>query len=190
MSARGRTGKSDTGSGTVLPGRARPRRVGGGRGRAPIPERTILGLSTGRALILAVVVLVLALTLAVPLRTYLTQRSDLERVATERAQLERELDELRKLEEKYTDPAYIDTQARQRLRFVRPGETPYQVQLPGDYREPEPVAAEESRSPGPWYSDLWQSVARPDASTEPPPPPPMPLEPAEPEDREQGEPTG
>ncbi|MDV7246513.1 MULTISPECIES: FtsB family cell division protein [Rhodococcus] len=177
-------------TGKVLPGRARPRRIGatGEAARIPRSEHTILGLSTGRALILVVVVLLLALTLAVPLRTYLTQRGEADRVAAEQVQLEEELAELRILEERYSDPAYIEAQARGRLRWVRPGDTPYQVQLPGDYKEPEKREEKDAEMAGPWYSDLWKTVSEPPVAPEvqptpapaPVPPPPAPLEPGEP----------
>lgn len=173
-------------AGTVLPGRARPRKVNAKPHPKTLqPEHTILGLSTGRALILAVVVLVLALTLAVPLRNYMTQRGEAEQVAAKRVELERQLDDLRVLEELYSDPAYIETQARERLRFVRPGDTPYQVQLPGDYQEPETPEEEAEKLPGPWYRDLWKTISEPQPEPAPPPPPapappPPPLEPGVP----------
>lgn len=180
-------------AGTVLPGRARPRKVSAKpRPKALAPEHTILGLSTGRALILAVVVLVLALTLAVPLRTYMTQRGEAERVAAHRVELERQLHELRILEERYSDPAYIEAQARERLRFVQPGDTPYQVQLPGDYKEPKSPEEKAEKLPGPWYRDLWKTISepQPEPTPAPPPGPAAPPPPSMPPPLEPGEPTG
>ncbi|NGP05283.1 septum formation initiator family protein [Rhodococcus sp. 14C212] len=168
-------------------GRARPTRVGTPRESRPArAERTFFGLSTGRAVVLALVVCGLALTLAVPLRTYVSQRSEAERVAAERAQLEQEIVALREQKAQIEDPAWIRAQARERLRFVMPGETPYQVQLPGDYQEPVTEQTEELPSTGAWYSDLWQSVSVPAPEPEPAPVPrQMPVAPPEP-----GEPTG
>ncbi|NLG55197.1 MAG: septum formation initiator family protein [Rhodococcus sp.] len=161
----------------------------GGRGRTAKAsnraEHTILGLSTGKALVLAMVVLGLALTLAMPLRTYLTQRAEAERLAAEQVQLEKDIADLTILREQYTDPAYIEAQARERLRFVKPGDTPYQVQLPGDYQEPEKAEDADDIHTGPWYSDLWKSVSVPESEKEPPPPPRMPVMEEEP-----GEPVG
>ncbi|MDJ0414935.1 FtsB family cell division protein [Rhodococcus opacus] len=177
-------------TGKVLPGRARPRRVGAaGAARTMRSEHTILGLSTGRALVLVMVVLLLALTLAVPLRNYLTQRGEADRVAAEQVQLEKDLQELRILEERYSDPAYIEAQARGRLRWVKPGDTPFQVQLPGDYKEPEKPEEKDAEMAGPWYSDLWKTISEPPAEPEVQPapapappvvPPPVPPEPGEP----------
>lgn len=144
-----------------------------------------MGLSTGKALILAMVVLALALTLAMPMRTYLTQRADGDRLEAERVQLEKDIADLTIREQQYTDPVYIEAQARERLRFVKPGDIPYQVQLPGDYKEPETHENSDDTLTGPWYSDLWKSVSEIDTETEPPPPPRMPVIEEEP-----GEPTG
>lgn len=87
-------------------------------------DRTILGLSTGKAVILAIVVCALALTLAVPMRTYFTQRAEAAQLAQERKDLEADLARLRDRRAQQQDPAYIRSEARDRLRLVLPGETP------------------------------------------------------------------
>lgn len=125
------------------------------------PERTIFGLSTARAVILAVVVCALALTLAVPLRTYFTQRSDAARVEAERVQLEQELADLHTQRGQQQDPAFIKAEARERLRLVMPGETPYQVQLPGAYEADQARRNAPPPHEGPWYSDLWHTISEP-----------------------------
>ncbi|MFD3810974.1 septum formation initiator family protein [Rhodococcus sp. NPDC058639] len=171
---RGRSGAS---------GRARPTRVGATDAARRNQERTFLGLSTGRAAILALVVCALALTLAVPLRTYVSQRSEAEQLAREREQLETEIAALQEKKAHIEDPAWIRAQARERLRFVMPGDVPYMVQLPGDV--PPELEEEEPESPttGAWYSDLWRSVAEPPPEPETEPlPQPMPVAPPEPGD--------
>lgn len=125
------------------------------------PERTFFGLSTGRAVVLAVVVCALALTLAVPLRTYLTQRAEADRLVAEQLDLERQLDELQRQKEQIDDPAWIASQGRERLGLVRPGETPYKVQLPGDYKPPAKDVPPPPPSTGAWHSDLWQTLTGP-----------------------------
>ncbi|MFZ2173294.1 MAG: septum formation initiator family protein [Rhodococcus sp. (in: high G+C Gram-positive bacteria)] len=194
-SSGGADGKPDAtdDAGKVLRGRARPRRVGtSAAARLARSDHTILGLSTGRALVLVVVVLLLALTLAVPLRTYLTQRGEADRVAAEQLQLEKDLKELRILKERYSDPAYIEAQARGRLRWVKPGDTPIQVQLPGDNKEPEKPEEEDPETAGPWYSDLWTTISEPPAEpkVQPAPAPALPPAPLLPVPPEPGEPTG
>jgi cell division protein FtsB len=92
-----------------------------------------LGLSTARrAAVLAVVVCALALTVAVPLRNYVAQRHELAAVAEQQARLRTEVDALAAERAALSDPAHVEALARERLGYVRPGETPYRVQLPGD----------------------------------------------------------
>ncbi len=165
-------------------GRARPTRVGASRdSRRNRTERTVLGLSTGRAVVLALVVCGLALTLAVPLRTYVSQRSEAEQLAAERVQLEQEIAALEEQKARMEDPAWVRAQARERLRFVVPGDIPYQVQLPGDGPPEREEVEPERPTTGAWYSDLWLSVSEPAAEPEPEPvPQQMPVVPPEPGD--------
>jgi hypothetical protein len=64
---------------------------------------------------------------------------------------------------RWDDPAYVVAQARERLGYVFPGETPYRVV------DPEVVATEPNDVSGaietpvttvlaPWYSTLWDSI--------------------------------
>jgi len=128
-------------------------------------EHTILGLSTGRAVVLALVVCGLALTLAMPLRTYVSQRSEAEQLAQERERLELEIAALEDQKAHIDDPAWVAAQARSRLQFVMPGDIAYRVQLPGDSVPVDDPQEPQRRTTGAWYSDLWLSV------TEPPPEP-------------------
>ncbi len=101
--------------------------------RAARATRGALGLSTARrAALLAVVVCALALTVAVPLRNYVSQRHELAAVAAQQQQLEAEAAQLRAERASMDDPAHVEALARARLGYARPGETPYRVELPGD----------------------------------------------------------
>lgn len=114
--------------------------------------------STRRAATLAMVVCALALSVAVPLRTYLSQRAEIHAAEGRLADLEREHRELTSRRERLRDPAQIEAEARQRLQYVRPGEVPYIVQLPETTgAAPEPVPA--PKPPTPWYERLWTSIA-------------------------------
>ncbi len=124
-------------------------------------DRTILGLSTGKAVILAIVMGALALTLAVPLRTYFTQRAEAAHLAQERIELEADLAKLRDRRAQQQDPAYVRSEARDRLRLVMPGETPYIVQVPGIEAPAPPAAPTQSKAPEPWYTELWRSISQP-----------------------------
>jgi cell division protein FtsB len=108
--------------------------------------------------ILAVVVCALALTLAVPLRTYVGLQSDARAAAADRQALEDRVQELTIRKNQTDDPAYITAQARERLGFVMPGETPYQVQLPGARARSDSENDAPTAATGPWYSSLWSSA--------------------------------
>lgn len=123
-------------------------------------KRAILGLSTTRrAAVFATVVCALALSVAVPLRTYLSQRSNVQAQEQRQAELRTQVDELERRKAQLADPAQTQIEARKRLRYVMPGETPYMVELPDQAVNPgqgEPAAA--PARPGSWYEDLWGSV--------------------------------
>ncbi|MFD3506034.1 septum formation initiator family protein [Nocardia sp. NPDC058666] len=124
-------------------------------------EHTILGLSTGKAVILAAVLCGLALTLAVPTRTYFSQRAEAVALAKQRVELDADLAALRDRRAQQQDPAYIRSQARDRLRLVMPGETPYIVQIPGIEAPAPPPMSTRTAAPDPWYTDLWRSISEP-----------------------------
>ncbi|MCU1643388.1 MAG: hypothetical protein JWN03_3663 [Nocardia sp.] len=145
-------------------------------------ERQILGMSTGRAVLLAAVLCGLALTLAVPLRTFFSQRADAAELASQHEQLQDDVARLRDRRAQQQDPAYIRSEARDRLRLVMPGETPYIVQIPGIDQPAIPTQPAKAREPDPWYTELWRSISAPQpaaAPADPAPPPPNPPAPVE-----------
>lgn len=174
---------SDTTQSARTPaGRRTTRRRGVRSGAASAPparnrlDGTIFGLSTGRAVILAAVLCALALTLAVPTRTYLGQRSEAAQLARQRVQLSQDVAQLRDRRAQQQDPAYVRSEARSRLRLVMPGDTAYIVQVPGMQRPPIPVPPPPPQPKDPWYAQLWRSMSTPPPlpPDEPPPPPPAP----------------
>ena len=132
---------------------ARARRAAAATGGA-------LGLSTARrAAVLAVVVCALALTVAVPLRNYVTQRHEIAAVAAEQERLARDVGTLTDERSALRDPAHIEALARERLGYARPGEVPYRVELPGDAnapRDPRDAGSGAELPPAeadlPWYA--------------------------------------
>ncbi|GAB3509705.1 FtsB family cell division protein [Amycolatopsis cihanbeyliensis] len=122
----------------------------------------VLGLSnTRRAAVVAIVLCALAFTIAVPLRTYLIQRSEVAVQEQRMAELEQEVARLEARKAELSDPAEVKAEARRRLRFVLPGETPYMVQLPEDERRARQPGGEQQPPPkGTWYERLWDSVSR------------------------------
>src|SRR5215475_2445889 len=95
------------------------------------PLRRFGQAPTRRAVIVALVACALALSVAVPLRNYLSQRGELAEVQQQQQRLREQVDELERRKAELSDPAQIEAEARRRLRYVRPGETPYIVQPSG-----------------------------------------------------------
>lgn len=115
-----------------------------------------LGISSGRrAAVLALVVCALALSVAVPLRNYLSQRQELAGVQADQQRLAAQVAELSKQRQQLTDPVEVAAQARSRLGYVQPGETPYVVQLPGDPGVPSGAVPPRE---GEWYQQLWADL--------------------------------
>ena len=136
-----------------------------------------LGFTARRAAILAAVVCVLTLTIAGPVRTYFAQRTEMKQLAASEAALRAQIAELEGQKAKLADPVYIAAQARERLGFVKPGDIPYQVQLPpGAVVQPDAGPQAQAAPNGdPWYTSLWHTIA--DTPHGPPAAPPAPGEP-------------
>jgi cell division protein FtsB len=121
-----------------------------------------LGSAARRAAILAAVVCVLTLTIAGPVRTYFAQRTEMRQLAASEATLRAQIADLQQQKAKLADPVFIAAQARERLGFVKPGDIPYQVQLPpGAAAPPEQsgTQAPKSAANDPWYTSLWRTIA-------------------------------
>jgi cell division protein FtsB len=144
-----------------------------------------LGSAARRAAILAAVVCVLTLTIAGPVRTYFSQRTEMHQLAASEAKLRAEIADLEQQKTQLGDPVYIAAQARERLGFVKPGDIPYQVQLPPTAAIPaEPGTPASAAIAGqPWYTSLWHTIADDPHNVPapaPPPPPPGPVPPPAP----------
>lgn len=137
------------------------------------------GSAARRAAILAAVICVLTLTIAGPVRTYFSQRTEMKQLQASEAQLREQISELEEQKAKLADPVFIAAQARERLGFVMPGETPYQVQLPPGAAVAPDIPAEELLEPknnDPWYTSLWHTISDVPQGISPtaPPAPPVP----------------
>ena len=120
-----------------------------------------LGFTARRAAILAVVVCVLTLTIAGPVRTYFGQRTEMAQLTATEAALRSQIKDLEQRKGQLGDPAYIAAQARERLGFVKPGDIPFQVQLPPSAAvAPQPGGEVGSQAKNePWYTSLWHTIA-------------------------------
>ncbi|MFC7326731.1 FtsB family cell division protein [Marinactinospora rubrisoli] len=110
---------------------------------------------TSRAAILGLVMCVIALSLAYPLREYIAQRSEIAQLQDQRARTEQSVAELRERNEELQDPAYIEREARTRLHYQYPGERAYVVLDGTDEEAAEPEA---TGPPDPWFTKLWKSI--------------------------------
>ncbi|SCG42066.1 FtsB family cell division protein [Micromonospora inositola] len=140
------------------PAAARRTAAGGSVKRlsAPHPRRF-----TGRATVLFAVLIALALAYTYPVRVYLDQQADIERMEASQADQRRLIEDLSAEAAKWQDPAYIETQARERFFMGKPGETLLVV-----LSDPEGAAKDAGKgakpgppkAPDPWYDTLWSSV--------------------------------
>jgi cell division protein FtsB len=121
-----------------------------------------------RALVLAAVLLV-AFTLLFPsVQAYLGQRAELDTLTQELAAAHEREKELQGELDRWDDPAYVRGQARERLRYAMPGETPFRVIDPEVVEEAPAVTGGSGPDAGaalplggvsvPWYSAIWESV--------------------------------
>jgi cell division protein FtsB len=113
---------------------------------------------TGRATVLIVVLVVLALGYTYPVRVYLAQESQIGKMQTAQAAQRAKIADLTEEVAKWQDPEYVRIQARDRLFYVRPGEVPLLVLddpagAARDAGRPLPSAAPQS-----WYDTLWGSI--------------------------------
>lgn len=140
--------------------RAAERRAGQRRADA---RRWLGGIRLSGFMVIMLGLVVLAAFVLMPtLGTYLEQRHQIDAL-TQQIQLTR--DEVAALEQerqRWSDPAYITTQARERLYYVRPGETVYLIDndLPPEAipREQGEVSSEIQQAHTDWMSQLVASL--------------------------------
>jgi cell division protein FtsB len=115
----------------------------------------------GRALLLAIVLFVFALTLAPPIKHYFTQKAQINSLRSQLASDRAALESARKELELWKDPNYVKSQARERLHFVLPGERQYIVTgVEGEATNNEQIKVADQLPEGqPWYSRLIASIA-------------------------------
>ncbi len=152
----------------VLAPRPQRSRLATSRARRPRPSLVdrVRGLDSKRPLALVLVVTVVvvafvAVTLAVPLRNYYAGHSEAEQLAASNAKLREQVAYYQQKVNEQGDPAYVEAQARERLQFVRPGETPLVMMYPGDAEREAAQKRAEEHAHNPWYTNLWETVATP-----------------------------
>ncbi|MET7328577.1 septum formation initiator family protein [Nonomuraea sp. NPDC005650] len=118
---------------------------------------------TGRAAILAVVVCAIAMSLAYPVREYISLRRSIAEHRAEKARVEAEKQTLLARDRQSDDPNWIKKTAKERLHYCGPGEKCYVVM---DQRQiKEQTAVQQQPALPPWYQTLWESVEAADKGT-------------------------
>ncbi|MEV4614437.1 septum formation initiator family protein [Kitasatospora sp. NPDC049258] len=130
---------------------------------------------TSRATVLVLVLCSLVAILAYPARQFIAQRSELAEQRAQAEQVRQQVEQLTRDRARWQDPEYVKAQARERLHYALPGDTPF-VSV-----DPSPSATVKSSSTGaapatqakafkPWYAGFWESVDLADAAPRPAPP--------------------
>ncbi|MEZ0164585.1 septum formation initiator family protein [Kineococcus sp. LSe6-4] len=125
-----------------------------------------------RVLVLSAVVLLLAIFLVPSLQKWLEQRSEIGRLNAQISQQQQDLAAARAEQARWGDDAYVRTQARDRLRYVMPGEVPYVVDghSDADRVSPQETATTVPKPSAAWYENVWESLRLAGNPDEAPPP--------------------
>lgn len=115
------------------------------------------------AAILAVLLLAVAAVLAPFLRAWVEQQGRISALHSDIRNREQAVADLKLADERWKDPNYVITQARERFTYVMPGEVGYVVldtpRTVTDKRNPSGAAARQAAaSKGSWVGTLWSSV--------------------------------
>ena len=122
-----------------------------------------LDVST-RLLVVLIVAAILSVMLVPSLYQWWQQERELAQIKTQVAEQQQKNADMQRQLDLWNDPDYISTQARERLGFVRPGETQYTVVDPGpQYQDSALAAAAASTGPArPWVQQLGILVGKAD----------------------------
>ncbi len=120
------------------------------RARPPASPRR--GVS-GRAFVLAVIVIGFTVAYAYPLRVYLAQQAEIAQLEEDTAQQRQHIQELAEEVARWNDDEYIKLKARERFHLVEVGEKTYVVGI-------DETESEQAGDPTPpsWWEQVWTSV--------------------------------
>lgn len=117
---------------------------------------------TARFIAISVVIFIIAVTIAPPAQRYFTQRAQINAIEAELTSRKARLAEAEIELQKWRDPNYVKSQARERLHFVLPGERQYivlgvETEESANEKKKTPVATRQFGS-APWYTKLISSI--------------------------------
>jgi len=121
------------------------------------PRRAV----TGRALVLGTLVVLLVIVLASPVNRYFSSRGDVGRASAQLHSDQARYARLQNELSKWSDPGFIQQQARERLEYAMPGDTVYVVVRAGQQSQivkTDGSASESGTAPPTWNQRLWHSV--------------------------------
>jgi hypothetical protein len=103
---------------------------------------------------------VLAFTLAVPVKSWLAQRAEIAGLEADVAATQQRVADLTIQQQRWQDPAFIAAEARRRLQFVLPGEIGYTT-LGADGR-PAAESLAEAAAHRTWVDKMWSTLQEAD----------------------------
>jgi cell division protein FtsB len=114
---------------------------------------------TGRGLLLGAAVVLLLVLLASPLNRFFGSRGDVNTAASQLQRDRAELARLRAQLQRWSDPGYVQEQARHRLQYAMPGDTVYvTVDKNGKDKIQATSTPRRVLDQGSWNQVLWRSV--------------------------------
>ena len=131
----------------------------------PSPGRAPRRAITGRALVLGTLVVLLVVLLASPLHRYFASRSDVAHASQQLKSDQKELAEQTLQLQRWSDPGFIQQQARVRLQYAMPGDTVYIVTGAGQQSDITKTNAKKdsSKAAATWNQRLWETVQKADS---------------------------
>ncbi|MGF1428347.1 FtsB family cell division protein [Kitasatospora sp. LaBMicrA B282] len=131
---------------------------------------------TSRATVLVLVLCSLVAILAYPTRQFINQQDQISAQRAKAEQARQQVQQLTVAWARWQDPAFVKAQARERLHYAMPGETPFVSVDPSPSANPAPptaggpqtAARTAAQAAKPWYATVWDSV---DAAATPAPAP-------------------
>ena len=117
---------------------------------------------TARFVAISVVIFIIALTIAPPAQRSFTQRAQINAVEAEIQVRQERLEQAQIELQKWRDPNYVKSQARERLHFVLPGERQYIVvgieTTESAAEQKKTAVATKQFGSAPWYTKLISSI--------------------------------
>ena len=117
---------------------------------------------SGRSFLMTVMVGVIALGTAYPVLTYMDQDREMNRIHAHISQLQQENAQLKAEQTWWNDDNYVRQQARSRLYYVNPGDTPYVVTgITEDSTKADGTSANAKNAPeDAWTTKVWNSLEK------------------------------